>query len=103
MVCRGNLCDSSSLNTLLCLWYLWGIPPMGAAGIFLEWKMILPRKQSRVSFFRGRVLCQGTKVALCAFLAHNITVSSLGSIRPLFHSIFGCVAGKHDYARSAFL
>ncbi len=95
IVCWGSLCDSSSLNTFLCRWYLEGIPPIGSVGIVFGWKMTLPMKYSFVPLSQGMFLCRGTKIALFALLACSMTGSCVWSIQPRFQSIFGCAAVNH--------
>jgi len=81
MVCLGSLCDCSSLKTLLCFAYSWGI-----FAVSVSWVFPIVALQSRsCSIFvgQGLLIACGMNRALAMFGALNTIGSWVWLIHPL--------------------
>ena len=103
MVCRGNLCDDSSLNTFLCHWYSGGIiPVLGSCFCSAGWIVTLPMKYRFWSIGRGWFSFLERNLAFPASLALKIMGRWDWSIHPFFQSMRGWTAANHGYPSIAF-
>ena len=99
MVCLGSCCDCSSLKTLLCFAYSWGI-----FVLLVSWAAPMVALQSRIWSILvgcGLLMVRGVNRALAVSEVLNMIGSCVWSIHPLFQLIFGCTAVNHGYPRIA--
>jgi hypothetical protein len=96
MVKLGSHCDSSSLNTLECLWYSVGTPSVvGFGGLIITCPIKYHSVGVGCAFLYFPTILAKTKWAFFALGAWNMMGSWVMSIHPLAQSIFGCVAANH--------
>ena len=102
MVDWGSLCDSASLNTLLCLWYSFGTVAFGSFAV-VDPIVTLPRKYWSIIFLMGHgtFFVPGVYVALTVLGADRIMESCDISIHPLFQSTLGWKAENQGYLEMA--
>ena len=98
----GSLWDSISLNTLLCLWYSFGIVEFCSLEV-VDPMVTPPRKYWSVIFLMGQgmFLVLGVYVASAAFGADRTIGSCDMSIHPFFQSTLGWKAANQGYPKIA--
>ena len=95
MVCLGSLCDCSSLKTLACFVYSWGIFD---GSVSWSVPIVILHSRSRLDCSgRGLLIVCGINCAFAALAALNMMGSCVWSIHPRFQSIFGCMAANQGY------
>src|SRR6266403_5981407 len=98
-MCLGSRCDCSSLKTLLCLAYSFGIFVLS-----ISWVVPIVALQSRICLIFvgcGLLIVRSMNRALAASRALSTMGSCVWSIHPLLQSILGCTAANHGYPRIA--
>ena len=98
----GNLWDSASLNTLLCLWYSLGTVVFGSLEVVDPMVTLLRRYQSDIFLMgQGTFFVLGVYMAFAAFGADRTIGSCDMSIYPLFQSTLGWKAVNQGYPKIA--